>query len=347
MLAEAISGVVVESSSHEEEHYRPLFSGVATSLLEELDLGRNEITNDLECFTRGIQLLLSNATHLKHLDLEGNRIERQAGMVLSDALCHAHSLESLNLYNNSLGDSATIYMAPKLQDCHSLIRLDLGLNYISSHGGSALADFLSKNPPLQRLLLLGNGIGDGGAIQFSKALGSNQTLTELNLGFNKLSSVGLKALQEALYNTSSLNALVDSNHTLSCLFDDYCATNLIRWGCDEQTVNCIDNLLRINALNEVLTHQHRFSYSSSIPAKKKKRGPGCCVKIPSVPKLKVAIHLREQFDMRHFLDVDGKTMPEVLEFVSSNVGVDKLFHLLRDWNMPHLYSPQMNSAACG
>ena len=94
---------------------------------------------------------------------------------------------------------------------------------------------------------------------FAKALKRNNTLKELNLGFNRISSVGFEALLCAIFDTSSLNALLDSNQTLCYLLRSHCIDDLIRRGCDIRELFDIDNILQLNEVNALLKTQQKQS----------------------------------------------------------------------------------------
>lgn len=317
-LAEAVGGVAGSTSS-----------------LEYLDLGYTvDIAENVDDFAFGMYLILSAATNLKHLDLEGCYITQHAGMALAEILAvHGSKIETLNLCNNALEDDAIVHLAGNVSNCHALTKLDLGRNYIGSVGAKALAEYISTNPlHLQHLILWENSIGDTGANYFSKALKSNSTLVELNLGYNHLSSVGIESLLRAIFDTSSLNALVESNHTLYCLFSQSYKHDLIRWGrCDVPTLFDITNILQLNEVN-TLIKQHSLqskelpSWASDLP-----------LTSLSIEQLKVVIYLKRCFDMKNFLDLDRTMLPQAIEFVGHNLGYDGVFHLIGQWNMPELF----------
>jgi hypothetical protein len=290
--------------------------GVAdsTSTLEELDVGNNRVVTNVDDFSFAIFLLFSAAPNLKHLDLTGNRIGllSDEGMqlildILSQYECSR--LETLNLSANMLGDSAVIHLAEiMLSGFKSLTRLDLSLNYTGPSGAQALAQVVASNSPLERLLLRGNDVGDNGAALFASALKTNSTLLELNLGYNRMTSVGMDSLRMAVYDTTTLNALVTSNHTVSIFLNGYCTDDFHRWGRTKEQILEMEQILRINALP------------------KQYHG------LPPISQLKVAFCLSQNFDMKYFLHIDRKHLPEVLKFVGAKVGPEKLFYMMR--NMP-------------
>ncbi len=291
--------------------------GVAdsTSALEELDMGNNRVASNVDDFSFALYLLFSAAPNLTHLDLTGNRIglvdDRDMKLIGEIITLNQHyggRLEALNLSANFLCDRAVIHLAETMMllGFKSLTRLDLSLNYIGVRGAEALAQLVACNSPFQRLLLGGNSVGDSGAKLFASALKTNDTLLELNLGYNRITSVGMEELRTAVYDTTSLNSLVSSNHTVSIFFYGYCADDFHYCGCTKEQLNEMDQILRINAL------------------------PKHFPDLPPIPQLKVAFRLSQSFDMKYFLDIDRKHMPEVLKFVAARVGAEKLFDMMRE-----------------
>lgn len=291
--------------------------GVADSIsaLEELDIGNNRVASNVDDFSFGLYLLFSAAPNLTHVDLTGNRIGlvddrdmKLIGEIIALNPNYGGRLEALNLSDNFLCDRAVIHLAETmmLSGFKSLTRLDLSLNYIGVRGAQALAELVACNSTLQRLLLGGNSVGDSGATLFASALKTNDTLLELNLGYNRITSGGMDELRTAVYDTTSLNSIVTSNHTVSIFFYGYCSDDFHSSGCTKEQLNEMDQILRINAL------------------------PKHYPELPSIPQLKVAFRLGQSFDIKYFLGIDRKKMPEVLQFVSDRIGAEKLFFIMRE-----------------
>ncbi|KAL9187688.1 hypothetical protein ACHAXT_006066 [Thalassiosira profunda] len=105
-----------------------------------------------------------------------------------------------------------------MDGCENLTALDLQGNEIGLEGARCIASALEKNPPLETLYINANNIGDDAMGAVARTLASNNNLKALyvndNTGFTK---IGRDALQRAVYNTSNLNAIKDSNH--NCYID--------------------------------------------------------------------------------------------------------------------------------
>jgi len=263
-------------------------------------------------------------------------------MALGDVIeAHGASLETINLRSAALEDDSTSHLAVKVRsNCKALNRVDLGWNFIGPLGAKAWADYIATDPPLQHLVLWGNCIGDAGVKYFAKGLRTNSTLIELNLGYNRISSLGLEALLYAIFDASSLNALMDSNHRLCYLFPSKgCAEDMLRNGCDVQILYDIDNILQLNEVNTLLkkSPDKLPAWTSELP-----------LSSMSIEQIKVVIYLTKCFDtgtgMRHFLKMDRAVIPQVLEFMAAHFGYEKVFHLVGHWNMPELFLPQTGQA---
>ena len=86
-------------------------------------------------------------------------------------------------------------------------------NNVRTMGSTHIPDFIDENSPLAYLNLSGNHLNDNDARFIADALRVNTKLKSINLGANNITSVGFNALKIAIFNTSSLNAVADSNHT--------------------------------------------------------------------------------------------------------------------------------------
>ena len=80
-------------------------------------------------------------------------------------------------------------------------------------GQTHLPDFLATNPPLKTLRLGNNKLNDIDAVLIASALKRNTNLISLYLIRNVITDVGRKSLCNAIFDSSSLNAAADSNHT--------------------------------------------------------------------------------------------------------------------------------------
>ena len=82
----------------------------------------------------------------------------------------------------------------------------------------SIASALEKNISLEKLDLSYCDIDDDGIQILTHALKYNTTLRYLNIEGNKITSSGMYALLKCIYDTSSMQSLWESNHTLRAFF---------------------------------------------------------------------------------------------------------------------------------
>ena len=288
----------------------------ASAELQVLDIGNNRVASNVDDFIFAMYLLFSAAPKLNHLDLAGNRIGltinsdfQLSGEILSMSEQYDVRLETLNLSDNFLCDRAVVHLTERMMisKFKSVTRLNLSWNNIGSSGSRALADMIACNLPLQHLILRHNFVGDAGCKMFASALKTNDTLLQLNLGYNRISSLGTKDLRTAVWNTTSLNTLATSNHSILLYgyhADDFYSSR----GNSNEYILETEQILLLHAIQKQNLN------------------------LPPIHQMKTALFLRQNFHIKHFHQ-NRMHIPEVLQFVSSHFGVDKLFHIIRE--MPH------------
>ncbi|KTG38727.1 hypothetical protein cypCar_00042592 [Cyprinus carpio] len=141
--------------------------------------------------------LRSNPSHLRHLDLSGNKLGDSVNL-LSDVLQNPHcKLEKLWLNYCGIADEGCSTLASDLRSNLSHLReLDLSLNKLGDSGVKCLCAGL-KDPhcKLEKLWLYDCGITDEGCSALASALRSNPShLRELRLSENKLGDSGVNRL---------------------------------------------------------------------------------------------------------------------------------------------------------
>ena len=126
--------------------------------------------------------------------------------------------------------------------------IDICNNNIDSLGAVTIAEYLESDPPIERLSLGCNRLNDDDAILILQALKRNTNLCEIYLHTNNLTSIGVNALLSCVFDGSNLNAISESNHTVTemDLFDD------IKSHCSSLLQGCIDNLLGLDRTEKIL-----------------------------------------------------------------------------------------------
>jgi hypothetical protein len=192
-------------------------------------------------------------------------------------------------------------------------RINLNSNNIRTGGSTELPGILATNSPLCNLFLANNHLDDSDAVMIARALGRNTNLRCIRLGQNDIADIGRDALRNAIYDSTSLNTVADSNH--SCYIE----------GID------LDGINRYAISPEENKGRKIYSLLSS----RNREGTN-------------VYHLGSEFD-----DESLKLVPKVLESVhmyarhapSSNAvhPLSIMYEVLRSWKMPTLY--ENNGAA--
>jgi hypothetical protein len=190
--------------------------------------------------------LVDVSSRLHRFRLQYNRINSmKSACCLSRSLKSHSCIENLHLAGCDLGSSPEI-LSVILQSDVSWI--DLCDNNIDSLGAVKIAEYLESDPPIKLLSLHHNRLDDDDMILISQALKGNTNLTHLNLLGNNLTSTGVKAPLTCVFDSSSLNAISESNHTLSKIdfFDDGNNRPI------KEMHNCINTLLGFDRTEKLL-----------------------------------------------------------------------------------------------
>ncbi|XP_052445887.1 uncharacterized protein LOC127987559 [Carassius gibelio] len=174
--------------------------------LEKLDLYRCSIT-EKQCLIL-TSALKSNPSHLRELNLSGNKLLGDSGVKhLSDLLMNTQfKLEKLDLYRCSITEKQCLILTSALKSNPSHLReLNLsGNKLLGDSGVKHLSDLLMNTQfKLEKLDLCGCSITEKQCLILTSALKSNPShLRELDLSWNKLlGDSGVKHLSDLLMNT--------------------------------------------------------------------------------------------------------------------------------------------------
>ena len=212
-----------------------LFRGLTrSSSMKELQLDNNYLDT---IGVRSIVPFLQNATNLTELDLSGNSLQSEGfnfllralrGSPIKELMCRDCAIESIEI---------DIEHTPR-----HLRALNLIYNSINAAGCRELAKLLQGgNATLKYLYPEDNEINDEGVEVLVDALRNNTTLAYLVIGGNDdISNQGKIKLLKLVNDVSSIEATLQSNHTLS-----YLSVEPI----DEQIQMLIDVATKINSDN--------------------------------------------------------------------------------------------------
>ncbi|XP_048051941.1 NACHT, LRR and PYD domains-containing protein 12-like isoform X4 [Megalobrama amblycephala] len=143
---------------------------------------------------------LRSNSHLRELDLSGNKIGDKGLTLLSDGLKDPQcKLEKLTLFECNIIDEGVAALTSALRSNSHLRELVLTGNKIGDEGLMLLSDGL-KDPhcKLEKLRLDNCNITAEGCAALTSALRSNSHLRELDLYENKIGDKGLKLLSDGL-----------------------------------------------------------------------------------------------------------------------------------------------------
>jgi hypothetical protein len=249
--------------------------------------------------------LVEASSMLTRLFLDHNRIgNMDSARCLSMSIKSHSSICSLSLAHCDLGSSPEILLVILQTDVHRIILED---NNIDSLGALKIAEHLEGDPPIEVLFLGRNRLNDDDAFLILQAMKRNTNLKGINLHSNNFTSIGVKALLNCVFDSSSLNAISESNHYLERL-------NIFRFETIESNKNsqqsCIDRLLELDQFQKIV----------------------------------LAVQDKDSL-LKYLANVPVKLIPEVLAYPHGRI-VDEhkhkhlniVYSTMRWWNMPLLYS---------
>jgi hypothetical protein len=191
--------------------------------------------------------LVEASSMLNIFSLSHNRIDNmESASSLSRSLRNHNHISWLHLTHCDLGSSPEILLLILQSEIKCI---NLAHNNIDSLGAVKIAEYLEGDPPIKELSLTCNRLNDDDAVLISQALKRNTNLRELRLPSNNFTSIGVKALLTCLFDCSSLNAISESNHTLTemIIFFDNDNNRPIK-----ELHNCINKLLGFDRTEKLL-----------------------------------------------------------------------------------------------
>jgi len=254
--------------------------------------------------------LVDVSSQLQTFCLHNNRIDNMdSARCISKSLKSHVCINSLNLTHCDLGITPEILLVILQSDVEYI---NLNNNNIESLGAVTIAEYLEGDPPIERLYLDRNRLNDDDAILISQALKRNTNLKMLSLRSNNFTCIGVKALLTCAFDSSSLNAISESNHTLTeiSFFSEESNRPIQRLD------GFIARLLELDRTQKIiLALQDKDSllqYLANIP-------------VELIPEV-LAFPLRRGYQ---FQQVNNKDSYKYLNI---------LYSTMRWWNMPMLYS---------
>jgi len=214
-----------------------------------------------------------------------------------------------------------------LKGCTSMKGLAIEGDNLGSDGAPLIANFIRGNYPLEMLGLGCNTISDSDTSILASALKENTNLYWLDLNENNnITEEGEKNLLKALFDPTSMNSIIESNHKCRVFLYDFDNTSITQRPPLEQ------ELFSINTDDDISIQQKI----------RKKIVLALCGVDGSL------------FDLSHLNDLPLQLMPRVLELVQEHSwtrttsvnnmphqlekdALSRLFHTLRGWELPVLF----------
>ena len=275
--------------------------------MKSFTLVNNEFANARDGIKFAIEVIQGNP-RLKQFGWANNPIENMADANrLVRAVIGHPTIDVVGLYN-CFGENVGAYeiLCSLFSSNKSFATIALQSNNIRTGGRTEISDFLATNPPLKRLVLTNNCLNGADATLIARALKQNTNLRRLNLGQNDLTDVGHDALRNAIFDSTSLNTVADSNHRCNI------------FGFELDNINDDEEESKANRGRKIY----------SLLSLRNREGTN-------------VRHLDSEFD-----DESMKLVPKVLESVNSYAEyasaaavhpLSVTYEILRSWKMPTMY----------
>ena len=280
--------------------------------------------------------LLEN-TSLEHLSIGDDKLDDiSVASALSDVMQNHPTLRRVLFDNAGLVDNNnnTAILEKILEGCTNIV----GLGLIDKFGAASvtvLAEFICSNHSTRNLFLQGlerNKITDTDTLLLASALNTNANLRQLDMSENGITEEGDKILLNVMYDPTSMNSIVESNHICMAYTYDASKPAIVA-----QRPPLEKEVVLINNNDDISIQQ----------------------KIRKKVVLALCGFDGKLFDLAHFNDLPVQLMPRILELIqghtrirmkTANVCLEKdalsrLFHTLRGWELPLLFENLGRSAA--
>jgi len=202
--------------------------------------------------------LVEVSSQLQTLLINHNRIDNlHSACCLSRSLKFHACINHLDLSHCDLGSTPEM-LSVILQSDVEHIYLDN--NNIDSLGAVKIAEYLESDPPIEHLSLDHNRLNDDDAILISQAMKRNTNLVSLYLDSNNFTSIGVKALLMCIFDSSSLNAISESNHTLTRIIfftDTRSYTHIHK----NDLVGCINRMFDLDKTQKLLIAMQMYQWN--------------------------------------------------------------------------------------
>ena len=297
---------------------------------------------------------VENSTTLTDLHLDGNQINEFNAVRQFVLTVQRHpTLRKVSLRNCGLGNNTNIFSLI-LSGCRELRELLLRDNKMSSPCVNNIAAFIASNPCVIDLDLSRSMLSDVDAPVLAGALKKNNTLRRLCLEGNGFSDDGYMLFMAALCDSTSFNTIADSNHSCKIIDDSYESPICGMMHVNESVTEPTDEE-KILDEDVILEEEEAIYFKTKAETEMK-------IKYKILKSFHKSIG-GGYYNMEYLQDFPVEVMPHVLQLIQENIRVyqsngflhgvaygtfieyeepdknslDRLFHVLMNWNMPLLF----------
>lgn len=272
----------------------------------------------LSCF-------IKDSASIKNLTI-GGTFNLSVARSLSAVVKDHPSLEMIGFLECGLNNVAILEKI--LAGCRTIMQVSIVKEEFSSEAVDLLADFIRGNHHTEVIQFGHSSLSDSDVVVLASALKMNTNLRLVDLRRNNyITEGGEKALLKALYDPTSMDSIVESNHTCMAYTHDYKKPAIVA-----QRPPIEKEVLIINK-QDALNIQQKI--------RKKLVLALCCVD-------------GSVLDLSHLNDLPLQLMPRVLELIQKHTdartravqkmplqlkkdALSRLFHTLRGWELPSLF----------
>lgn len=176
----------------------------------------NELPQDLRREAlEGVIEIVNIQSNMTDFLWENNIIDMDDTNLLIETIKQHPSVNSVR-FESCFGENVNGYdlLCSLINGDKHFDSIELYDNNICTLGNTHLPDYIATDPSLQTLRLTNAGLNDNDATLIANALQQNTNLRELYLVGNVgITDIGTKVLRRSIFNSTSLNSVVDSNHT--------------------------------------------------------------------------------------------------------------------------------------
>ena len=157
-------------------------------------------------------------SNLTELSIHNADLQNGGDRLVATTLRRCSNLKHIDLYRSNITDEQLWPMVDAIRGHRSLKVLNFCGNRIGNTGCGLLSRLLqNSNCNLHTLILDDNSIGNDGAAALANSLSNNTKLKKLSLSGNPFDLSVKDIFDKLLCNTSSINNIHSSNHTLTKL----------------------------------------------------------------------------------------------------------------------------------